>query len=250
MNIDFSGKTVLITGATSGIGKATASIFRSLGANLLLTGKTKENITALNKKLDLYNIINERYYHIEFKPGNSLNEFLNFIEKQKRIDVLINNAGINRNNLVTDVLTEDLDSILAINLRAPFLIAQSVARVMKRNNYGRIVNIASIWGIITREQRSVYSTVKSGLIGMNRSIAIDLAKHNILVNAVSPGFVKTDLTNRIMTDQEARGLAKQVPLSRFAEPEEIARTIVFFASELNSYITGQNIIIDGGFVSV
>jgi len=120
---------------------------------------------------------------------------------------------------------------------------------MRRRGYGLIVNIGSIFGLVSRAERTFYSTTKFGIRGLTRGSALDLAGAGILVNTVSPGFVLTELTRRILSGQEMRELAQEVPLGRFAEPEEIARVVAFLASDLNSYITGQNIVVDGGFVS-
>ena len=160
------------------------------------------------------------------------------------------NAGINRNNPLDKISIEDFDMLTTVNFRAPFLVSQAVARVMVKANYGRIVNIASIWGVITRARRLAYTSTKSGLVGMTRTLAVDLAPHNVLVNAVSPGFTLTELTRTTVPAEELEQLAAQVPLQRFAQPEEIAKVVLFLASDLHTYITGQNIVADGGFVIV
>jgi 3-oxoacyl-[acyl-carrier protein] reductase len=121
---------------------------------------------------------------------------------------------------------------------------------MKKMNYGRIVNIASIWSIITKPGRAVYAATKSGLVGMTRAVAVDLAPYGILVNAVSPGFVNTELTKNTLSPEECESLSSQVPMGRFAEPEEIARTVLFLSSDWNTYLTGQNLVVDGGYACV
>ena len=121
---------------------------------------------------------------------------------------------------------------------------------MKKANYGRIVNIASIWSIITRERRTAYAITKSGILGLTKTSAVELAPYNILVNAVSPGFTLTELTKATLSEQEYTSLSKIVPVGRFAQPVEIARIVLFLASDMNTYISGQNIIIDGGYTNV
>lgn len=137
-----------------------------------------------------------------------------------------------------------------VNLKAPFLITKTVGRKMKRQGYGRIVNIASVFGVVSREQRAAYSSSKFALRGLTMAVSNELARHNVLVNAVSPGFILTDLTRRILSEQEIVDLAQQIPMRRFGKPEEIAKVVLFLASSMNTYLTGQNIIVDGGYVNV
>ncbi len=246
MKIDFTGQVVLVTGATRGIGKQLADDFANLGANLILTGTKEGEIRDLNESTGS----EQRYYCVDFKNGESTEKFLGELEKYKRIDVCVNNAGINRINYIDETRIEDWDDITMVNLRAPFLIMRQISKLMKKNGYGRIVNISSIWGVISKEQRSIYSSTKSGLIGMSKAAANELGKYDILVNTVSPGFVVTEMTKSILGENEMERIAKEVPLRRLATPEDIARPILFLASSLNTYIAGQNIIVDGGFVNV
>lgn len=249
MKMDFNGQTVLVTGATRGIGKQVADDFASLGARLILTGTDKQQVESLNEEALHTNAL-KKYFAVDFMDKQSTENFLDEICHYDRIDVCVNNAGINRINYIDETLVEDFEDILAVNLHAPFMITRVISRIMKRNGYGRIVNISSIFGVISKEKRSVYSISKFGLHGLTVSSANELARHNVLVNTVSPGFVKTDLTKRILGPKEMSSLADQIPLGRFAEPEEISRVVLFLASRLNTYIAGQNIIVDGGFVNV
>jgi 3-oxoacyl-[acyl-carrier protein] reductase len=250
MNIDFNGQTVLVTGATRGIGAAIVMAFEAAGASLLLTGTNQKEIDELNQRNAQQGKQNVRWLQADFSSALSTTSFLEVIAQCPPIHVLINNAGTNRISLIDDVSAEDLDMLLSVNLRAPLLLCKSVSRAMKQMNYGRIVNIASIWSVVTKPGRVVYSAAKSGLAGMTRSVAVDLAPYGILVNALSPGFVNTELTNTTLSAEEREGIASQVPLGRFAEPEEIARMVLFLSSKMNSYLTGQNIMVDGGFTCV
>ena len=250
MIIDFQGQVVLITGATRGIGKQLADDFALLGANLILTGSNKELIEDLNREGDLTKDSLKRYYAVDFTNQKSLDAFLNKISSLAKIDVCINNAGINKIDYIDETVIEDWENIIAVNLEAPFKITRAVSKLMKKNNYGRIINIASIWGVISKVKRSIYSVSKFGIRGLTVSTALDLAAYNILVNSVSPGFVVTELTKRILGEEEMKKLAEQVPLGRFAMPDEISKVILFLASRHNTYITAQNIVVDGGFVNV
>jgi 3-oxoacyl-[acyl-carrier protein] reductase len=248
--MDFTGKTVLVTGATRGIGAAIAQAFQAAHANLILTGTNPEEIDRRNRENERNGVQNVRYCAVDLANPDSLDEFLAFIELQDRIDVCVNNAGINRINPIDAIRTEDLDAILAVNLRAPILVCRSVSRLMKRTHYGRIVNIASIWSVISKPGRAAYTATKFGIAGMTKTLAAELGASGILVNAVSPGFIETEMTATTLSADERRALAAQVPLNRFGRPEEIARVVLFLSSDLNTYLTGQNIVVDGGFVSV
>ena len=250
MNIDFHGQTVLITGATRGMGKQFADDFSRLGANLILTGVDEHNIANLNNDSERKGEENKKYYAVDFSSVEGTKKFMEVIASYKKIDVCINNAGINRINDIDETLLEDWKDILSVNLEAPFMLTRVVSKLMKNNNYGRIVNIASIFGVISKAKRSIYSTTKFGLRGLTTTSAIELAPYNILVNSVSPGFVMTELTKRILSENEMKDLASQVPIGRFAQADEISRVVLFLASSLNTYLTGQNIVVDGGFVNV
>jgi len=248
--LKFSGKVVLITGATRGIGAAIARDFQAAGAELILTGTDPAKIEELNRVNAAKGIRNIRYVQADFDDEASLEAFLDEISRLPRLDVCVNNAGINRNNLIADVLLEDMERILRVNLRAPTLICRAASRKMQAARYGRIVNITSIWSVVSKPKRSVYAATKAGLVGLTRTIAADLAPYNVLANCVSPGFVLTELTRSTLSPQEMEEMAGLVPLKRMAHPAEISKLVLFLASDLNTYITGQNIVIDGGFSSV
>jgi len=246
MEFNFSNRVVLITGATRGIGKQLALDFEKLGAGLILTGTRPEQISELNKNTRK----NIRYFCVDFTKEESLKEFIHELQGCEKIDVCINNAGINRINNFCEARLKDWDDIINVNLKAPFVLSREVARLMKKNGYGRIVNIASILGVISREKRAIYTSSKSGVIGLTKSMAIELAPYNILVNCVSPGYVLTDLTKGILSESEMKDLESRIPLRRLGTPEDISKVILFLSSDLNTYISGQNIIVDGGFVNI
>jgi 3-oxoacyl-[acyl-carrier protein] reductase len=243
MDLTFKNKTVLITGATRGIGKQIASDFEELGANLILTSRSANKIYRMNQKLNAH-----EYHSVDFTNDLSMKKFLVVLNEIEKVDICINNAGINEITPFFETQETDWNNIMDVNLKAPFIVSQKVAEKMKKQKWGRIINIASIFGVISRDNRVVYSTSKSGLIGLTRAMAIDLAPYNILVNSISAGFVDTDMTRTMLSATEIKELEKKIPLGRLATAKDISKVVVFLASDMNSYITGQNLIADGGYV--
>jgi 3-oxoacyl-[acyl-carrier protein] reductase len=244
--ITFEGQTVLVTGSTRGIGRAVAIQLGALGANVIVTG------TSADPPSDLSSVFGQKaaYLQGEFTSNEGIERFLIELDRYPEIHACVNNAGINRLNSVEDVLEQDYRDLFTVNVDAPFKLCQYLAPKMKTQQYGRIVNVASIWSVITKPKRSVYTMTKNAIIGMTETFAVELAPFGICVNAISPGFTLTELTKSTLTEQDYRELSLQVPASRFADPEEIANVIVFLSSSSNSYMTAQNIIVDGGFTHV
>lgn len=239
MNLDFKNQNVLVTGGTRGIGKAIVEAFTKAGANVYFTGKAKAAPLGSEKK----------YFSLDFASDDSVQSFLESI-KDLRIDVLVNNAGINKISSFVDIPPEDFRNILKVNTEGPFLLSQVIARKMLENSYGRIVNISSVFGHLTKELRASYSTSKFALVGMSKAMAVEYASKNILVNVVSPGFVDTELTRKILTPHQIDELLLTVPMKRLATTDEISRVVLFVASKENSFMTGQNILVDGAFSCV
>jgi len=246
LNLDFSNKTVIITGGTRGIGAAIMNNFCNAGANVVITGTKKPEDVITDSPNHRHNI---QYHKLDFSDNKSVKEFINVINKLNKIDVLINNAGVNKVETITEISLDDWDWINAVNLRGPFILTQAVSKKMKDQNFGNIVNIASIFGIVSKQKRASYSSTKWGLIGFTKAVALDMAPFNVHVNAVSPGFVDTELTREILGPKSIKKLGKTIPQGRIAKPDEIANVVLFLCSDLNTYITGQNIVVDGGFTS-
>jgi 3-oxoacyl-[acyl-carrier protein] reductase len=250
MKINFTGKTVLITGATRGIGKSIADVLFSCNANLILTGTQKSEIDQLNKGLEEKKIDSIKYFQVDFSSTQSTNLFLEELDKFEKIDVCINNAGVNKIADFVDTTYDDFKWLSEINVNVPYQILQVVGPKMLANGYGRVINIASIWSVVTRPGRSMYSTSKNALIGLTKTLAVEWASKNVLVNAVSPGFTLTELTKSTNTEEQLKAITEIIPAKRMADPIEMAKTIAFLCSDLNTYLTGQNITIDGGFTNV
>ncbi|WP_161158295.1 SDR family NAD(P)-dependent oxidoreductase [Vibrio eleionomae] len=235
----YKGKRVVITGGTRGIGYQLARKYFDLGAEVIITG-TKEVYLGDDSF---------KYIKLKCNDRKSIDEFINYLSLYGHIDIFINNAGINIINHVDDINISDFDDVIDINLKAPFILSKLVAcNYMKEGD--KILNIASIWSVITRRGRVSYISSKNGLVGLTKGLATDLAEKGILVNSISPGFVKTELTFNSLSKEEIEELENKIPLGRLAEPIEIANVAAFITSDENSYITGQNIVVDGGFCNV
>jgi 3-oxoacyl-[acyl-carrier protein] reductase len=248
--MDLKGRTALVTGATRGIGKAIAEVFHAAGADLILTGTKPEEIEQLNATTLESRVSNIHYTQVDFTDEASVQNFLMMLGHLDKIDICVNNAGVNRVAKFTDTSAEDFDWINQVNLRGPYRTLKVIAPKMIEQRYGRIVNIASIWSVVTRPGRSLYASSKNALVGMTKTLAVELAPHNVLVNAVSPGFTLTELTRHTNTTKELDAIKRKIPLQRMADPNEIASLVAYLCSDLNSYCTGQNIAIDGGYTNL
>lgn len=214
----------LITGASRGIGKVTAQKFINEGYEVYAPTRSE---------LDLADDISIEKY----------------IEKYKdvKFDVIVNNAGINDINLIENITDNEIQNMFQVNLLGPIKLLRGFVNGMKQKNYGRIINIGSIWAVVSKEGRSIYSATKNGIHGITNSLAIELAPYNILVNTVCPGFTLTELTKKNNSEREIATISKQIPMGRMAEPKEIAEVVYFLGSDFNTYITGQKIVVDGGY---
>ena len=226
-NLFFKNKVVLVTGSSRGIGKQIYNDFKNLGAKV---------IGISSKNFDL-------------TKNSSLKELKKFINSIKRVDILINNAAINYSEQNLNFNNNKYDDLMNINLKIPFVLTNLISKKMKKNKFGRIVNISSIASIRVREGRSAYSASKFGLVGFTKTVSVELAKYNILVNSVSPGFIDTEMTRTMLNKREIKKLSSQVPLKKLGHPKDISNAVIFLCSNLNTFITGHNLIVDGGFIS-
>lgn len=233
-----TGKKALVTGGTRGIGFAIAERLAAEGASVTVTG-TKTPSSTIPFPVEVVN----------FSDRADLQRFLEKFS-QSSYDILINNAGINKIGFAETIDPKDFDEIQDVNVRAPFLLIQAALPSMKLKNWGRIVNVGSIFGIISKEKRVSYSVSKSALSGMTKTIAIEGAASGILVNCVAPGFIDTELTQRVLGEVGMKELANQVPMKRMGNAAEIANFVTWLSSTENTFLTGQTIAIDGGFTCV
>lgn len=218
-------KIVFLTGSSRGIGKAIQKLLSKEGYTVIAPSRAELN-------LNDYGSVN------------------NYLQKNKnlKIDILINNAGINFPQYIDELVDSNIHDTMQTNLISPILLIRGLIKHMKKNKWGRVVNISSMFGIVARGKQVLYTASKHGINGVTKSLALELGPHNILVNSVCPGYTNTELTLRNSPEKNA-ALAKDVPLGRFANPKEIANLVLFLISDKNTYITGAEILIDGGFTS-
>ena len=229
----------VVTGATRGIGYAIAERLLKDGLEVIITGTKKNGKHPAGSS----------YYQVDFLDEDSTNKFINFLKKQQ-INILVNNAGINKISEFSSIDIDDFDRILRINLRAPFQICQAVIPYMEKIKWGRIVNLTSVFGNISKEYRAAYSSSKFGLDGMTLALAAEVSEKGILANSVGPGVIDTDMTREVLGDSGINKLKGQIPMKRLGQVSEIASLVSWLVSNENTYMTGQNLMIDGGFTRV
>ena len=242
-----SGKTALITGAGRGIGKEIARALGNAGANLVISDIAADIASQTAAELQNGEIKTLAVAGDISKTADVDALFKAANEAFGGVDILINNAGITRDNLLARMEEKDWDLVLTVNLKGAFLCTKAASRAMMKKRYGRIVNISSVVGIMGNAGQANYSASKAGLIGLTKSTAKELASRNVTVNAVAPGYIATDMTKDLPEEAKAKFL-QSVPLGRPGTPEDIAGVVLFLVSDAASYVTGQVIHIDGGML--
>ena len=236
--LSFTDKIAIVTGSTRGIGRAIADLISELGGHVIYTGTASSN--------SIGDQVGKEYWQLDASDKQSVTQFADRIEKLNRLDILVNNAGINRNDSVDEMKDEDWDIVMEVNLTTPMKLMRSATRVMKKQSSGRILNISSLFGNIARRHRNSYTTTKTGLVGLTRSAGLELAQYGILVNALCPGFILTDMTRKMLTDEQRAELANLVPLGRMGSEADMAKVAAFMVSDWNTYMTTQTLVSDGG----
>jgi len=244
VRIDLSGRSALVTGSTRGIGRSIAETLAGCGAKVAVVGRDRTRADDVAKQLPG----TAKGFACDVSDVASVTKLVEEVEKELgTIDILVNNAGLTRDNLLMRLKDDDWNAVIDANLRGAFVAIRAATRGMMKRRWGRVINIASIVGIVGNKGQANYAASKAGLIGLTKSVAKELASRNILANAVAPGFIETDMT-AAMTPEARTTLAQQIPLERLGTPNDIAGVVGFLASDYATYITGQVFVVDGGMV--
>ena len=242
----FVDKVAVVTGASRGIGRAIAKKFAAEGAKVVVGFSSNE--AKANELVEEIGSDKAVALKIDVSDQNSVSEFFKAVlEKFQTIDILVNNAGITRDNLLIRMKEDDFEIVLDTNLKGVFLCTKAASKTMLKNRSGRIINIASVVGLIGNAGQANYSAAKAGVIGFTKTVAKEFASRGITVNAVAPGFIGTDMT-KDLSDDVKNSMLSSIPLSRIGSPEDVANAVAFLASDSASYITGQVLNVDGGMV--
>ncbi len=242
MNIDLKDKVALVTGSAQGIGLAIALKLKEAGATVIGWDLDEKGLEELKK------LTGEEVYKVNVASFDEVEKAAEkVLEKYKKVDILVNNAGITRDNLVMRMEESEWDSVLAVNLKSAFNTVKAFNRNMLRNRWGRIINMASVIGLMGNAGQANYAASKGGLIAFTKSIAKEFASRNILVNAIAPGFIETKMTAEL-GEENMKEYFKVIPLKKFGQPEDVANIVLFLSSELSNYVTGQVINCDGGMI--
>ena len=247
-DMSLKGKTALITGATKGLGRGAAEAMAEAGGNIIAIGRNQSELNSLGKKIKKLKV---KYTSFNCDVNN-YNKIKNFITNLKKLDILVNNAGTNIPENFLNVKKTSLETLLNVNTKAVFNIAQLCANqiIKLKRKQGSIINISSIFGLVAGQKRTVYSMTKFGVEGLTKGMALDLAKYNIRVNSVCPNIVLTPRTKKYFSDKKYNKYVKEsTPINKVVTISDVATSITFLASEASSMITGTSIIIDGGWTA-
>ena len=240
--IDLKNINIILTGATGGIGSAILEKLHSTNANIIATGTNQDKLTKIKEKFD--SVIIKKF---DILDHSSIEKFIDQCNEQfnNKIDILINNAGITLDNLTIRMKDEEWNKVINLNLTSTFMLTKNTIKKMLKNKNGKIINITSVVGHTANIGQANYAASKAGVIGMSKSLALEYGKKNIKINCISPGFIKSEMTDKI-SDNFKQNLQGKIALERFGETEDVANAVLFLSSELSNYITGETIHVNGG----
>ena len=242
-------KIALVTGGTTGIGKAIVLKFAAEGATVIIFGRNEERGSQVVEEINSHTTHKQATFHkVDISNVQETSTVISEIIKEKgRVDILVNNAGVTRDNLLMKMTEDDWDTVINTNLKSVYTTCKAVVRSMMKSRKGKIINISSVVGLVGGSGQMNYAASKSGLLGITKSLAKELASRNVCVNSIAPGFIQTNMTGAL-NEKQTETILSQIPMGRMGRSEEIANTALFLASELADYITGQCITVDGGMV--
>ncbi len=242
------GKIAIVTGASRGIGKAIALAYASEGAQTVLTARKLESLESVAAEIKAAGGREPMLFELDVKVAAKTQQLVDAVlDKHQRVDILVNNAGVTKDGLFVRMSEADWDEVLDTNLKGTFLCMRAASKVMMKQRYGKIVNIASVIGLIGNGGQANYAASKAGIIALTKSVAKELGSRNVLVNAIAPGFIETDMTH-VLGDEAKNSILKSIPAGRFGKPSDIAKAAVYLASDESDFVTGQVITVDGGMV--
>lgn len=243
------GKTAIITGATRGIGRGIAIVFAQQGANVAFTYSSSVQAAEELEKELIGMGVQAKSYQSNAGDFNEAQKMVDdVIATFGTVDILINNAGITKDNLLMRISEEDFDKVIEINLKSVFNMTKAVQRIMLKNKAGSIINMSSVVGVKGNAGQTNYAASKAGVIGFSKSVALELGSRNIRCNVIAPGFIETEMTEKLSADV-VEGWRNNIPLKRGGTPEDVANACVFLASDMSAYVTGQVLNVDGGMLT-
>ncbi len=246
--IDLTGRVALVTGSTRGIGRAIAETLAYAGARVAVTGRDIGKAQAAASEIAALSGQDVRGYAADVSDVAQATALVEAVERDfGQLDILVNNAGLTRDNLLIRLKDDDWDAVINANLRGAFATCRAATRGMMKRRWGRVINIASVVGLIGNTGQANYAASKAGLIGLTKSIAKELASRNVLANVIAPGFIETDMT-AAMPPEAQKAMSAGIPLARLGTPDDIAGMVAVLSSDLTRYVTGQVFVVDGGLV--
>jgi NAD(P)-dependent dehydrogenase (short-subunit alcohol dehydrogenase family) len=247
---DLTGRVALVTGGSKGLGKAMARGLARAGADIVISSRHEDELKAALDEIAKSTGVRGKYVVADMSRRSEASRLAKAtLELMGRVDILINNAGSNKPQPIDEIRDEDWDTIVELNLSSVMALTRSVVPQMKARRWGRIVHISSIMGFISKEGRDVYSATKSALIGMARASALELGAFGITVNCLAPGPFLTDLPGSLLSDEEKHEFAKRTAIGRWGDPQELVGPALLLVSDAGSYITGQTLVVDGGYLA-
>ena len=243
-----ANKNAIVTGGTRGIGRAIAACFAEQGASVALFGTNNEKGQQAAQELQAHVESKIKFYQVDVADSVQVEKGIEQVYVDfGSVDILVNNAGITRDNLLMRLSSEDWDAVLTTNLKSVYNTCHAVVRPMMKQRHGKIINIASVVGLMGNAGQTNYAASKAGMIGFTKSLAKELASRGICVNCVAPGFIETDMTDSL-NEKQREAILEQIPMQKMGSPQDIAYATLYLASNLSGYVTGQVLTVDGGMV--